>query len=104
MFSTAAQLAHTNAPWFYTTAGVFVLIKLLPTWLARLIVIFTKDEDRRLACLEVLRLRRRDAGEIPSYIQQPRKAPPTARAQAAPPQVSPAGSKKPRLSKQETTS
>jgi hypothetical protein len=49
--------------------GVVVLIRYLPAGIVQILAVVTRDNDRRLACLEVLRLRRRDAATIPSYLK-----------------------------------
>jgi hypothetical protein len=42
----------------------------LPLVVIRLVAAFTGDEDRHRRCMEVLRLSRRDAARIPSYLPE----------------------------------
>jgi hypothetical protein len=67
-FGTAASSAHLGTTWVAVIASSLAAIKLLPGLLAHLVLIFTKDPERRRACLESIRLHRRDAVRLPSYI------------------------------------
>ncbi len=42
--------------------------KYLPLLVVRLVAAFTRDETRARQCLEVIRLSRRDASDIPTYL------------------------------------
>jgi hypothetical protein len=44
--------------------------RLMPLAIVRLVAAFTRNETRHKQCMEVLRLARRDAAQIPSYISE----------------------------------
>lgn len=51
-----------------TLTAVVMIGGLLVRFFPNAVAILTKDEARRRAALEVIRLRRRDAAKIPSYL------------------------------------
>jgi len=51
----------------YVAAGVGIW-RYLPLTVVRLVAAFTQDEQRHRRCMEVLRLARRDASTIPTYL------------------------------------
>ena len=51
-----------------TLTAVVMIGGLLARYFPNVVAIFTKDDARRRAALEVIRLRRRDAAKIPSYL------------------------------------
>jgi hypothetical protein len=58
-------------------AGVGVAAwRYLPRTVVYLTAAFTRNEQRQRQCLEVLRLSRKDAAKIPSYLKEP-ELPPT---------------------------
>ena len=62
--------------WEYLRWGAYVATALgawrfLPLALVRLVAAFTHDETRHRQCMEVLRLARKDARQIPSYLSAP---------------------------------
>jgi hypothetical protein len=62
--------------WEYLSWGAYVVAALgawryMPLAIVRLVAAFTSDERRHKQCMEVLRLARRDAARIPSYISAP---------------------------------
>lgn len=49
--------------------GLMVLMcRCLPTGIVQLIAILTKDAQRRLICMEILRLRHKDAAALSCYL------------------------------------
>jgi len=63
--------------------------RLLPLAIVRLVAAFTRDEKRHKQCMEVLRLARRDAKDIPPYSPPPLPQPARRRTkQPAPRQTS----------------
>lgn len=62
-----SALSHGGIP-VMLVVGTIVIIRYLPTGIVQILAVLTHDDGRRLACLEVLRLRRRDAASIPSYL------------------------------------
>lgn len=48
--------------------------KYLPRPILEVIALLTKDERRRLVCLEMIRLRRKDAASLPTYLPQKQQA------------------------------
>ena len=74
------------AYWEYLRWGMFVAGALgawryLPLTIVRLVAAFTRSETRPKQCMEVLRLARRDAAEIPPFTPLPQ----TAKRRAKPP-------------------
>ena len=51
-----------------TLAVILVISGLVIRYFPAIVAVTTKDEKRRRAALEVLRLRRRDAAKIPTYL------------------------------------
>jgi hypothetical protein len=80
--------------WEYLRWGVYVSVafgawRLLPLAIVRLVAAFTRNEARHKQCMEVLRLARRDAPSIPSYISaSPPGRTKRARVEASPGQIS----------------
>jgi hypothetical protein len=63
----------TVPPWEYVRWVIYIggamgVWRYLPLTVIRLVAAFTKDERRHKQCMEVLRLARRDASHIPSYV------------------------------------
>jgi hypothetical protein len=61
--------------WEYVRWAVYVASalgawRLLPLTVVRLVAAFTRNETRHKQCMEVLRLARRDAARIPSYLPE----------------------------------
>jgi hypothetical protein len=54
--------------WVVYAGGAMGVWRYLPLTVIRLAAAFTKDECRHRRCMEVLRLARRDASHIPSYV------------------------------------
>jgi hypothetical protein len=61
--------------WVVYLGGAMGVWRYLPLTVIRLVAAFTKDECRHKRCMEVLRLARRDASHIPSYIAAPSDPP-----------------------------
>jgi hypothetical protein len=59
----------------YAVAGVGIW-RFLPLAVIRLVAAFTHNEQRHKQCMEVLRLTRRDASSIPTYVSDA-NAPPS---------------------------
>jgi hypothetical protein len=59
--------------WVVYVAGGISGWKCVPLMVARLVAALTHDESRARQCLEVVRLSRRDAALIPSYLVSPAK-------------------------------
>ena len=62
--------------WDYVRWGAYMATalgawRLLPLAVVRLVAAFTRDEKRHKQCMEVLRLARRDAANIPPYLSTP---------------------------------
>lgn len=55
-------------PWAVYVLGGIGIWRYLPLAVIRLVAAFTRDEQRHRRCVEVLRLARRDASRIPSYL------------------------------------
>ena len=60
----------------YLRWGVYVVAALgawryMPLTVVRLVAAFTRNQTRHKQCMEVLRLARRDAARIPSYLPAP---------------------------------
>jgi len=51
-----------------TLTAVVMIGGLLVRYFPNAVAIFTKDDARRRTALEIIRLRRRDAAKIPSYL------------------------------------
>ena len=73
--------AQMGPYWEYLHWVVFVgagvgTWRYLPRTVVYLTAAFTRNEQRQRQCLEVLRLSRKDAAEIPSYLKEP-ELPPT---------------------------
>lgn len=51
--------------------AVTVAFRYVPRFFLEIVIACTRDEDRRLACLEAIRLRRKDASALPSYLPPP---------------------------------
>jgi hypothetical protein len=51
-----------------TLAVIVVISGLVIRYFPAIVAVTTKDEKRRRAALEVLRLRRKDAAKIPTYL------------------------------------
>ncbi len=61
--------------WEYLRWGIYVasvlgMWRLLPLTVVRLVAALTRNEKRHKQCMEVLRLARRDAALIPSYVTE----------------------------------
>jgi hypothetical protein len=56
--------------WATCIASIGASLRYLPKALVLLVAAFTHDETRSRQCLEVLRLTRRDASSIPSYLPE----------------------------------
>ena len=54
--------------WVAFVGGAVGVWRYLPLTVIRLVAAFTRDERRHKQCMEVLRLARRDASRIPSYV------------------------------------
>jgi hypothetical protein len=52
----------------YVGGAAMGVWRYLPLTVIRLVAAFTKDECRHKRCMEVLRLSRRDAARIPTYL------------------------------------
>lgn len=50
-------------------------LRFAPRFFLELVVALTKNQERRLACLEAIRLRRKDASTLPSYLPPPATRP-----------------------------
>lgn len=50
---------------------LYSAIRFLPRPLLELAAFATRDEHRRLVCLEMIRLRHKDAASLPSYLDRP---------------------------------
>lgn len=68
MWHYAEHWLQAHAAIGLATGGIMAFLRYLPKPLLELVVMFSKDEDRRLFCLELLRLRRKDAASIASYL------------------------------------
>ncbi len=60
----------------YLRWGAYIVAALggwryVPLAIVRLVAAFTRNETRHKQCMEVLRLARRDAARIPSYLAAP---------------------------------
>ncbi len=66
----------------YLVAGGLLTWKHVPLTLVRLVGAFTKDAQRHRQCAEILRLARKDAASIPSYVSE---LPPPSDSAAKPP-------------------
>lgn len=64
--------------WEYLRLAVYTCAASVGMWryvwltVVRLMAVFTNSEQRNRQCMEVLRLARRDASAIPSYLPNPR--------------------------------
>ena len=56
--------------WAAYVATAVSVWRILPLALVRLVAAFTRNEKRHRQCMEVLRLSRRDAAHIPSYLSE----------------------------------
>ena len=54
--------------WVVYVSAAIGTWRYLPLTLVRLVAAFTHDDQRRRQCLEVIRLSRKDAANIPSYL------------------------------------
>lgn len=54
--------------WGAYVAAALGAWRFMPLTVVRLVAAFTRDEARHRRCMEVLRLARRDAASIPSYV------------------------------------
>ena len=55
-------------PWAGCAAMAVGIWRYAPLALVRLVAAFTNDEERHRRCMEVLRLARRDASNLPTYL------------------------------------
>ena len=76
--------------WEYLRWGAYVVAALgawrfVPLAIVRLVAAFTRSETRHRQCMEVLRLARKDAASIPSYVSVTPHGQPQAASVAKPP-------------------
>lgn len=57
--------------WGAYVAAALGAWRFMPLTIVRLMAAFTRNETRHKQCMEVLRLARRDAARIPSYLPTP---------------------------------
>ena len=62
--------------WAVYVGAAIGVWRYLPLWLVRLVAAFTNSDQRRRQCLEVLRLARKDAASLPSYLPSEPSSPP----------------------------
>lgn len=67
-----AQMAHWQyLTWVAYLTAVLSAWRFLPLAIVRLVAAFTRNETRHKQCMEVLRLARRDAARLSSYLPAP---------------------------------